>query len=394
VRVLFSSTSGAGHSGPLLPIAAECSSLGHEIAFVVPVGVAGFDRQPGWTVVECAAPDAGAVRTLWDRVEQADRADAIRIVEREIFATLATDSSLPHLIQFAQSWMPDLIVREPCEYSSAICAQRMNISLATVAISFSATEWSVVDMVQDILDGYECGTDELIRNSPFLARFPVSMDPSPFPVTWRYRETTLNKDDSQLPRWWTNDAGPLVYISFGSLTGSSALHSKIYQVALDAVATLPVRALMTVGRDFDVDPFGLVPSNVHVESWYLQDKVLAHCDLVVCHGGSGTTFAALAHRVPTVIMPIFADQPTNANAVAGAGAGIILSHNVDAQRLRESIELLLTDHTFRIAARRISDELRKQTNLTELAVALCAAATDRLQPSGNCSRDEGCNLFR
>ncbi len=381
MRVLFSSTSGAGHSGPLLPIAAECSALGYEVAFAVPVGAEGLVRQPGWSVVECEAPDAATVRTLWERVEKADRAEASRIVEREIFATLATDSTLSPLTQFARSWLPDLIVREPCEYASAICAQRMNISLATVAISFTATEWTVVDMVQDILDDYEHGTGDIIRNSPFLARFPVSMDPSPFPDTWRYREEILNMEDSQLPHWWATDTGPLVYISFGSLTGSSAVHSKNFQVALDAVATLPVRALMTVGREFDVARFGSVPSNVHVESWYPQEKVLAHCDVVVCHGGSGTMFAAPAHGVPTVIMPMFADQPTNAKAVAVAGAGIVLSNNVGALRSREGIELLLTDQTFRIAARGIADELCKQTNLSELAAALCAAATGTLQPS-------------
>jgi UDP:flavonoid glycosyltransferase YjiC (YdhE family) len=143
------------------------------------------------------------------------------------------------------------------------------------------------------------------------------------------------------------------------------------------VAPLPVRALMTVGREFDVNQFGSVPSNVHVESWYSQEKVFANCDVVICHGGSGTTFAALAHGVPTVIMPMFADQPTNAKAVAETGAGIVLSNNVGAERLREGVELLLTDKSFRIAAQQISDELQKQASLSEITSALCASATKK-----------------
>jgi hypothetical protein len=45
------------------------------------------------------------------------------------------------------------------------------------------------------------------------------------------------------------------------------------------------------------------------------DAVLPHAALVVCHGGSGSTFGALAAGVPLVIWPLFADQFRNGRAV-------------------------------------------------------------------------------
>jgi len=54
---------------------------------------------------------------------------------------------------------------------------------------------------------------------------------------------------------------------------------------------------------------------VHVEAWVPQADALAAATVVVCHGGSGTTFGTLAAGLPLVIVPMFADQPANARLV-------------------------------------------------------------------------------
>ena len=84
----------------LLRCAAECSTLGHEVAYAIPVGGEELDRRQGWIVVECKAPEAAAVSTLWERVESARRAEASGIVEREIFTKLAATSTLAPLTQY------------------------------------------------------------------------------------------------------------------------------------------------------------------------------------------------------------------------------------------------------------------------------------------------------
>jgi UDP:flavonoid glycosyltransferase YjiC (YdhE family) len=113
-----------------------------------------------------------------------------------------------------------------------------------------------------------------------------------------------------------------------------------------------------------------VPTNVHIEAWVPQEQVLPDSALVVCHGGSGTTFAALAAGVPIVFIPLFADQPANAKRVTAAGAGLIVGSNADSARapaelgpsdvapLRAAIESVLADNSFASAARRIGDEMR------------------------------------
>src|SRR5688572_32535190 len=53
-------------------------------------------------------------------------------------------------------------------------------------------------------------------------------------------------------------------------------------------------------------------------------EVLPRAAAMVCHGGYATTVGALAHGVPQVVVPVFADQGRNARRVAEIGAGIAL----------------------------------------------------------------------
>ena len=43
---------------------------------------------------------------------------------------------------------------------------------------------------------------------------------------------------------------------------------------------------------------------MRVERFVAQDEVLSEVDLVVSHGGSGSLMAALAHGLPSVLLPL------------------------------------------------------------------------------------------
>jgi UDP:flavonoid glycosyltransferase YjiC (YdhE family) len=113
-----------------------------------------------------------------------------------------------------------------------------------------------------------------------------------------------------------------------------------------------VRVLLTSGRELDLGP---VPDTEHVERWVPQQDVLAHAAAVVCHGGSGTMLGALAAGKPTVLTPLFADQPHNAVRVAAVGAGVVTS----IDRLRTAIERVLEEERYRLAAEHVAEEMRR-----------------------------------
>jgi MGT family glycosyltransferase len=162
---------------------------------------------------------------------------------------------------------------------------------------------------------------------------------------------------------------PFVYITFGTVATTVPEAQQLYQTAIAAVADLPVRALLTTGRGFDLGTLGRVPANVRVEAWVPQANVLPHTAVMVCHGGSGTVLGGLAACVPQVVAPIGADQPQNAQSIAAIGAGLALD-KPDAATLRAAIERVLGDPGFRDAARLVSREMSTLHSIDEAADAL------------------------
>jgi hypothetical protein len=287
---------------------------------------------------------------------------------RELFGRLATQSMLAAMEQACAEWRPDLILREPCEYASAIVASQRDIPVAQVAISLAEAEDSSIRTAAPALEEHRKGLVEELRNSPYLTRFPASLDPSPFPTTVRFREPTL-RPNQPLPDWWNGSDAPLVYVTFGTVMGHMSIAARVYRTVLKAIEDLDARVLLTVGRRFDLSGLGTVPSNVRVERWVEQAQVLAKAELVVCHAGSGTALGALAAGLPLVMVPLFADQFENSRRIAAVGAGTLVGAKAsyqgprgqideeDAPRITEQIERVLVEPSFRHQARSIADEM-------------------------------------
>lgn len=203
---------------------------------VGPAGLEPMARSAGHPFVAGGEPPEAVVAPIRARLPVDPAPVAAELVSRELFGRLATEAMLPSVEQAAEDWRPDLVLREPCEYASAVVAGRRGIPLAQVAIPVAEGE----------------------------------------------------------------------------------------EAAVAALGAVDARVLLTVGHRFDPALLGPVPPHVHVEHWVDQADVLASADLVVCHGGSGTVYGALAAGVPLVVVPVFADQFENARRAARAGAALVV----------------------------------------------------------------------
>jgi UDP:flavonoid glycosyltransferase YjiC (YdhE family) len=375
--VLVASTAGAGHFNPLRAFVDCLRARGDDVLLVVPPELEAAVQAAGYPFRVGQSPPAGELAEIWDRVPTVPSDEMAVLVNREIFGRLDTAAMLPAQEAACREWQPDLVLREPCEYASAIAAARHGVPHAQVAISLAGIEASSIGLVAPALAPYGADVVPELRESPYLTRFPESIDPSPFTRTLRYRDPDSGRGQP-LPEWWRAAAGPLVYVTFGSVTGELPIAEAAYRAALEAVADLPVRVLLTVGRELEVAGLGPLPANVHAEAWVPQQDVLTEAAVVVCHGGSGTTLGALAAGVPVVVAPMFADQPANALRVVELGAGVLVEPRGvaaatmgrfgpgDAARLRLAIESVLADPSYRQAARAVAAELRAQPSVDEL----------------------------
>jgi UDP:flavonoid glycosyltransferase YjiC (YdhE family) len=388
--VLVGSTAGAGHFGPLVPILDAFERRGDDVLVVGPPSLQAVPAVAGRQFWAGAEPPAEELAAIWDRFPDVSPHEAAVLADREVFGRLCTAAMLPATERACDEWRPDLVVRETCAYAVAISANRRSVPHVQVAISLAAIDVGGIGLAAPVLQPHGEHIVKQLLASPYLTRFPPSLDPSPFASTRRFREAAVVS--GPLPDWWGASTAPLVYVSFGSLVGGLPVGVQVYRAALEAVRDLPVRVLLTVGRTADPAGLGPVPPNVHVEQWVPQADVFAVADAVLCHGGSGTTYGALAAGLPLVVVPLFADQPTNGRLVAGAGAGVLVEPvpgwtsamdrigEDDAPRLRAAIETVLGEPSYGEGARRLAAEMAALPSVDELietiATDLVTAGSD------------------
>jgi UDP:flavonoid glycosyltransferase YjiC (YdhE family) len=366
-----------------VPFARAFERARHEVMFAGPPDLAGPVDAAGFAFWQFDPPPEDVLGAVWARVPELPPEEANEVVVGDIFGRLNTTAALPRMRAAFEEWRPDVVLRDPAEFSGALAAELNGIPHARVAIGLVSTEQLSLGIAASAIDairraeGLSADPDaDLQRRSPYLSVFPESLDEGEQPDTHRFHDPAWDEPPGELPGWWPGrEDEPLVYVTFGSVAGSFAQALPVYGVALEAVAELPVRALLTVGRDLDLDALPAAPDNVRIERWVPQQDVLGHAAAAVVHGGSGSTLGAVAAGVPLVVVPLFADQPQNARRVAEVGTGVSVEPSREAPAksvapLSEAIRTVLAEPSYGENARRLAAELRAQPAVDD-AVPLC-----------------------
>ena len=111
-----------------------------------------------------------------------------------------------------------------------------------------------------------------------------------------------------------------------------------------------IAGLLTLGPALDASVTDAV-AGVEVAEWADHDEVMRSCDLVVTHGGLGTTLRALAHGRPLLLLPLGRDQRFNAARVEELGAGLVLDAEASPDTITDAIIRLRAGPSFREGAR-------------------------------------------
>ena len=136
MRVLGAcSLGGAGHLEPLRPLLDAAQRRGADTLVAGPPAIASMVEQMGFRVAVCGEPPEDVVGPIRERLPTAPAAEASVLGNRELFGRLATAAMLPGLERIVAGWGPDLVVRDPCEYASAVIGHREHIAMAQVAIT-------------------------------------------------------------------------------------------------------------------------------------------------------------------------------------------------------------------------------------------------------------------
>jgi UDP:flavonoid glycosyltransferase YjiC (YdhE family) len=380
MRILLTSRGSSGHLTPMAPFAHAAVRAGHQVLVAVQENHEGNAHRLGLPSTGLPAPPPQTWMPLMASFATLELRPAHEAMIREYFGRLDTTAALPALHRLVDEWRPDLIVRESWEFASTIVGEQLGVPVVRVGLGVASIEEMTDELVQPVLDPIRVSAGlpadpagRALRDTPYLTMVPGALEPKDAPVpqlAQRFRHAARNDELDVPAAWWPGaEDAPLVYASFGSVTGGAQLpyFPELYRRAIAALAELPARILLTLGEDPDPAALGPVPENVHVERWVPQDAVLAQAAAFVNHGGFGSTLGALAHGVPTVVLPLFSlDQWANAAAVAYAGAGIALDGDMatrhvlalpDAEVLAglgPAVERVLADRSYAEAARGVA----------------------------------------
>lgn len=341
----------------------------------------------GFTHLPFADVPADVMRRVFDPVASLPRAEANRVVVTEVFARLDAQAALPELIDIIASWRPDIVVREPYEFASLVAADSAGIAQVQVAIGMNRLGPGFAAVVAEPLAELSTlvglPTDRgatLAGGSPTFTSVPAMLDApdihlgevaSPgsdtkFGPIWRFREP-VNGGNGKLPGRWGNPNDPLVYVTYGSVTGGMAHLNDLYAATLHALADLPIRVLMTTGRGADRSTVEPLPPNAWVEQWWPQAEVMPLAAAMIGHGGFGTTMAALVAGVPQVVVPLFAfDQFVNAGQVAAVRAGFQVPGGLDGlAELPAAVTRALDDPEIATGVRMVAAEIAALPELVD-----------------------------
>ncbi len=325
MRVLFASLGSVGHTYPLIPLAIAARTAGHDVHFATGEHVHGPLTAHGLRPFRPA----------------------------DAFYEFYAEDLEPELRRLR----PDLVVHGWGLPGAAIAARRLGIP--SLWHGFGRMFPDGIGLERPMRVPEAAGRAHLdicppsLQDKGFVAgEHRIELRPVPF------------SEPGAMPSW--DGRRPVIYVTLGTAFGTPELLTTI-------VGGLSGRVVVAAGRVHPKEVAG--HDGVTVHPWVPQSELLPYADLVVHHGGSGTTLGALAAGLPQLILPQGADQFANADVVAAAGAALCLRPGeVSAEAVAEHARKLLSDSGFRDAARAIAAEIARMPSPDEVARMLPAYA--------------------
>ncbi|WP_459501130.1 macrolide family glycosyltransferase [Bacillus sp. C1] len=149
---------------------------------------------------------------------------------------------------------------------------------------------------------------------------------------------------------------PVIFISMGTVFNEQP---ELYETCFEAFQDIDATVVLVVGKKININQFEEIPANFKTYNYVPQLEILQHTDVFITHGGMNSSSEALYYGVPLVVIPVIGDQPFVAKRVEELGAGIQLDRtNLTSEMLREAVESVLDNKSFREKSREIGESLQ------------------------------------
>jgi calicheamicin 3'-O-methyl-rhamnosyltransferase len=391
MRVLITTTPGTGHVNPVLPLADELRRAGHEVLWAIAEEGVREIRRHGFEATVAGMNVDERLGTMESRLAEI-MSGPPRLRRGQFFAGAFACAAAPKMIRELGSifdgFQPDLVVHEMAELGAAPLAMARGIPHVTVAFSGSLPEYAI-PLLEEALAPVWAGVGFAppglsdVVGEAYFHPFPPSMGQQPsVSQVHTMRTYDIGVESDEVPEWIAELGQKRhgVYVTSGTTPIVATLAP--WRPIFAALGRLNVDVLATIGRRLPVEELGLLPSNVRVERFVAQSCVLNRVAVVLSHAGAGTMLAAAREGVPQLVIPTWADQWENADAIVRTGSAILLEEGErDAATIQASVETLLYDASYRVAAKQLASEIAQMPTPADHVVTLEQLVKNRMSNS-------------
>lgn len=374
-----------GHTNPTLGVVRELTGAGHEVTYF------SFERfrekieAAGAAFVPCDGYDLHIdAQNGGNRVGR-DLAFSIELI---VEAALAMDKLVERTIPALK---PDLIVADSMAFSGKLAAMKYGVPYVCSTTTFAFNRYAAKYMDQ--------GMGALFRTLfalPKINRQLGRLRAAGYPVK-SFLELISNDNDTHTIVYTSREfqpcaetfsdkycfigpsirpvrapmektAGKTVYVSMGTVLSNRAM----YETCVEALRATGWQVIVSMGET--AEEFRDLPETIQVYDFVDQMAALQIADAFVTHCGMNSASEGLYFKVPLVLAPQTPEERAVAKRVAELGAGVMLPSGASAEEIRNAVETVLRDGSYKAAAARLSEGFRRCGGAKEARTFLEAVA--------------------
>jgi MGT family glycosyltransferase len=140
----------------------------------------------------------------------------------------------------------------------------------------------------------------------------------------------------------------------------------VLQASKEALADEDVHVIMTTGHQKLPDELSPLPDNFRHELFLPGIPLGEKCELMIHHGGHGSSMTGVYTGTPAVIIPTISERESNARRLAALGVAEFIVPEIDesgdkkvsAKELRDKVRQVRSDPSFAQNAEKLCQTMR------------------------------------
>ncbi|PFJ05041.1 glycosyl transferase family 1 [Bacillus cereus] len=378
-RVLFINAGSEGHINPTLPVVEELISRGEEVVYF---SIEAFRER----IVKTGA----TVRTIDDqKFLKAFLSGGRNYLQERINGLLHTaDIVISSVLEQIEGEHFDYMIHDSMFGSGRLIAQILKLPAINSCTSFAQDEKSFKQMFDHLSKNIPVEVHDSIHNDfqnltkgiaekygvEIKSPYEVFCNPASLTIVYTIKEfqpfgntfdetfqfvgpsisTQVKNEDFDFT---SIEMKSPIYISLGTVFNESI---DFYKLCIKAFENSEHTIVMSIGSKTKISDLGDIPKNFIVKNYVPQTELLTYTKLFITHGGMNSTQEGLYNGIPLIVIPQSADQPVIAKQVENLGVGVTLHmKELTEEQLRESVEIVLNNPSFKEAALNMKESFRK-----------------------------------